>query len=768
MANTVQLTKNGQPVFPVTDESLVMGLNYRPYDSENPNGMGYLVLKKNKTFAEQVTETNTIYEIRDNFDLGGGSVNLPTGCMLYFKCGSVFNGTLNGKIRNEHFDVSCFGVKYGAGYGQQNASNLRVISGITSPLSLEITGDIWLSGSQISLSTTRFSLWSQKDFTINLDGFGGFEAKSILSHGLNVKSSTSVLFAIPSFVGGASFKMTDCVCTGDLRVLTNRQNATSSDHYISSFVVRDCVFDNIHCSYASNNVIFLLSNTIVRHSEISNNVIHNSTSIIFNFGVTNNSEYVSTLVASERNLIVSGNQYYNDLTYKPWLNSNIQTAGAYMCMLVLDYGNCVVKNNVFRNILWNEENNVAVYDNYLSADSLVYENNVWENCGNLSGYRTILMKSKIGKRRVYKNNLYVMTDLSEEIGTTDKRGTESPNLFETDSVFDFVQMEGNDITISGIWCNPYNVYEIKNFIFKNNVMRIASFKKQTSAVLFGLFDQIEKWELVGNDIKLTGEATGTLGLIGLATESSGGDIAVSDNRLVGFTSIVYNKGQVKYNGRIVATGNNVDLGNTTGSLTAYMVFGLVTELVSKNNIYRNLNTSSSFYITSGADVIEWGASAYLASMPVFAFRPVDRFTENKIYKCIVEVNGMVCELNMGYANGVTNYFCYSEAGVLQNNPTVPFKVYAHGGGGAAVSGRMISGGLQITTLVKANDFNEMKVSIKEISDITHLSLYPDAVATADRPILTSNDAGKKVYDKTLGKPIWWTGSAWVDATGASV
>ena len=40
MANTVQLIKNGQPVFPVTDESLVMGLNYRPYDSENPNGMG--------------------------------------------------------------------------------------------------------------------------------------------------------------------------------------------------------------------------------------------------------------------------------------------------------------------------------------------------------------------------------------------------------------------------------------------------------------------------------------------------------------------------------------------------------------------------------------------------------------------------------------------------------------------------------------------------------------------------------------------------------
>lgn len=96
MANTVQLTNNGQPVFPVTDESLVMGLNYRPYDSENPDGMGYLVLKKNKTFAEQVTEANTIYEIRYEFDLGGDEVTIPSGCVLKFDGGLISNGEIEG------------------------------------------------------------------------------------------------------------------------------------------------------------------------------------------------------------------------------------------------------------------------------------------------------------------------------------------------------------------------------------------------------------------------------------------------------------------------------------------------------------------------------------------------------------------------------------------------------------------------------------------------------------------------------------------------
>jgi hypothetical protein len=43
--------------------------------------------------------------------------------------------------------------------------------------------------------------------------------------------------------------------------------------------------------------------------------------------------------------------------------------------------------------------------------------------------------------------------------------------------------------------------------------------------------------------------------------------------------------------------------------------------------------------------------------------------------------------------------------------------------------------------------------------------------TANRPTFTSNDVGATYLDNTLdadGKPIWWNGAAWVDATGAVV
>ena len=59
-------------------------------------GMTYKILKGSSSFASQVTGTNTIYEIRDNFNLNGGSFSMPQGCILVFNGGKLSNGTLTG------------------------------------------------------------------------------------------------------------------------------------------------------------------------------------------------------------------------------------------------------------------------------------------------------------------------------------------------------------------------------------------------------------------------------------------------------------------------------------------------------------------------------------------------------------------------------------------------------------------------------------------------------------------------------------------------
>lgn len=93
------------------EEDLTAGSNnlLKFKDRAPVSGMGYVILRKNKTFAEQLTQEDTIYEIRYDFDLGGGTIAVPNGSMLEFKGGVLSNGTLSGNIKNEVLESSWFG-----------------------------------------------------------------------------------------------------------------------------------------------------------------------------------------------------------------------------------------------------------------------------------------------------------------------------------------------------------------------------------------------------------------------------------------------------------------------------------------------------------------------------------------------------------------------------------------------------------------------------------------------------------------------------------
>ena len=60
-------------------------------DRNNLEGMGYVILRKNKSLAEQVIYENTIYEIRYDFELSE-DITIPANCVLKFDGGSI-NGS---------------------------------------------------------------------------------------------------------------------------------------------------------------------------------------------------------------------------------------------------------------------------------------------------------------------------------------------------------------------------------------------------------------------------------------------------------------------------------------------------------------------------------------------------------------------------------------------------------------------------------------------------------------------------------------------------
>ena len=73
-------------------------------DRKPDHGKGYVILRRNKTFAEQVTQANTIYEVRYDFDLDA-EFTMPQDCILKFVGGHIRGVKLN--LTNTFIDASC-------------------------------------------------------------------------------------------------------------------------------------------------------------------------------------------------------------------------------------------------------------------------------------------------------------------------------------------------------------------------------------------------------------------------------------------------------------------------------------------------------------------------------------------------------------------------------------------------------------------------------------------------------------------------------------
>lgn len=67
----------------------------KQYVPSQKTGLGYVILRRNKSFIEQVIYSNTIYEIGYDFDLGGETASIPANCILKFTGGSIDNGVLS-------------------------------------------------------------------------------------------------------------------------------------------------------------------------------------------------------------------------------------------------------------------------------------------------------------------------------------------------------------------------------------------------------------------------------------------------------------------------------------------------------------------------------------------------------------------------------------------------------------------------------------------------------------------------------------------------
>ena len=89
------------------------------------DGMGYVILRKDKTLAEQVTKENTIYEIRYDFDLNNTEIEMPKGSMFKFNGGSISVGEV--KITDKYVFAKHIGMLPNLNIPNVQTNNFKIL-----------------------------------------------------------------------------------------------------------------------------------------------------------------------------------------------------------------------------------------------------------------------------------------------------------------------------------------------------------------------------------------------------------------------------------------------------------------------------------------------------------------------------------------------------------------------------------------------------------------------------------------------------------------
>lgn len=99
---TINNLPDEEDITSTSSDTPVLKFKDKAYNPSGFSGLATKILRKNILGSknvlaqEMVSDANTIYEIRYDFDLNGATITVPDNCVLKFNGGSIDNGTLKG------------------------------------------------------------------------------------------------------------------------------------------------------------------------------------------------------------------------------------------------------------------------------------------------------------------------------------------------------------------------------------------------------------------------------------------------------------------------------------------------------------------------------------------------------------------------------------------------------------------------------------------------------------------------------------------------
>lgn len=704
------------------------------------DGMGYVILRKNKTFAEQVTQANTIYEIRYDFDIDDNATLLASGSILKFNGGHlkyndiiISKDTLCGKEIGMIPNTDDQGVSASNYKKLVNFINLGFHIIIDDVYYIYTTSDIITADNLIITGKGSISKLFCKNY-----GDGVFVIKNSIST-ITIKDITidtdTALYRANIFVNIAS--------DGPLLIKDiNIENCNSRNTRIFSYFGKDIDMSmgntgiqNIsirNCNVNETVMYFAASNVPINYIHIEYVKATNLYGSLFE--LSTNNEYINQSSKFCDKLIINDCYVENTFIFEDEV--------AYLTFVVAKFRNIYYYNNVIKNIISTNPKTVA-YDAYLTCNNLWYYNNIKENIlcadpqyGDIFKCKMVVNENEKSLRYICDNYYSVNKDYLEK-KKVDYLFVNSVGTLQT--CVDFCYFNNNTIQIPSPYkLSPGNFINSKYAEFCNNsIIAPITNDKGTSFLVIGKESLASDYEIIvkGNTIKSINTSLTHNGAIFRGLETTPSDIAktilIENNKIEGVNI------DMPYYRNSFSTKNIVIKNNTlTRPSENIMSFTDGTLIVDSKYLTTDGVLDSDVTIRNGALIFSRGVK----------YAQVKFEAESKIYKFFITLND---ENN--------KFIVLSEDAIRKSNSDINITIND--------SLQLYLIGSEVGLAPKAEITHIKNLSIIFYDTAVDLGIFLLRGTTADRPILSSENAGFQYYDTDLKKYIVWDGTKWTNMDG---
>lgn len=649
------------------------------------SGKGYKILRRGVDLQTQFSQENTIYEVRYDYDLNRGTLNIPDKCALKFEGGSLSNGTIKGANSTIIADYKIFdNVSVEGSWSCDGDARWFATPSKTSieGETLQITGKIDCTAELQSALDSTFSRLNITGFYYITNTLNLLRPKEIVMSGTPFDSA---LYRKKSISGNKTFIFTD----KDVTML--RIAPIAIDSYSSNRIcIRGGNFDATLCStnYTSDMIVVDISqNSRIWGLNIAcgiygNPVVYtfpNGRGIVFKTG---SGEGYASMIRID-SIIQGFEKGIEIMTKMPtWITDVIVNGEIRGCQTAIRsntdvYMNASIQPNYF---FTSKDNNIPLID--CVSGRWVIGGMIWD-VGNSSVVNNVTM---------YTNNIAIHNE-NADIKLTGK----------TVLVYNGQRSGSQRHKISGD----------KRFLIKEDF---------TMADRYNFTPKLE-----GDCL----EAFDKRGKVEVSLKSADGEVmdGLTANNIdrmfnINKTHATLSLDDYTEDGRYIEINLTGDYG-LNAPIIMYVAFFAYNKSAFTDFGFRNYEITLNYKNGSNTTIYSEVNNTTYGKYEQFELNTTTHAHTESI---TIKLHNVYSSISIGKIMAVPKVDPYTHL----YSPYLP------------ISGGEVYGDVEFKGILKCNQSGNT------------------------RPQTSRINAGYQFFDTTLSKPIWWTGTKWVDATGTTV